>query len=84
MPLLRYRLGDVAIAEADVPCACGRAMPRIRKVVGRLDDILFVPQRGYVGRLDPVFKGLENIIETQIIQETLDTIRVLLVPGAGL
>ncbi len=74
MPLLRYRLGDVAIAEADVPCACGRAMPRIRKVVGRLDDILFVPQWGYVGRLDPVFKGLENIIETQIIQETLDTI----------
>jgi phenylacetate-CoA ligase len=54
-------------------------MPRIAQVEGRLDDILYIPDRGYVGRLDPVFKGLSNIIETQIIQEDLHTITLLMV-----
>lgn len=83
MPLIRYRLGDVAIRRGGMDCPCGRRMPLIEKVVGRVDDILFVPDRGYVGRMDPVFKGLSSILETQIIQEDLDRIRVLLVPAAG-
>jgi len=83
MPLIRYRLGDVAILGPNTLCECGRRMPRIERIVGRVDDILFVPQRGYVGRLDPAFKGLGNIIEAQIIQESLERIRVLLVPDEG-
>jgi phenylacetate-CoA ligase len=80
MILLRYKLGDLAIWSKNSQCSCGRAMPQVESVQGRVDDILFVPGRGYVGRLDPVFKGLSNIIEAQIIQETLEHIHVLLVP----
>jgi phenylacetate-CoA ligase len=83
MPLIRYRLGDVAVAGSDTRCACGRQMPRIERVVGRVDDILFVPSRGYVGRLDPAFKGLDHVIEAQIVQESLAQIRVLVVPDKG-
>ena len=83
MPLIRYRLGDIAVQGPQVECQCGRAMPRIEQVEGRVDDILFVPERGYVGRLDPVFKGLSNIFEAQIIQEDLDHIRILIVPDLG-
>lgn len=80
MPLVRYRLGDVAIRAFPTACGCGRQMPVIAKVVGRLDDVIFVPERGYVGRLDPAFKGLHGIIETQVVQTALEAFEILLVP----
>jgi phenylacetate-coenzyme A ligase PaaK-like adenylate-forming protein len=83
MPLIRYRLGDRAFVGPDERCSCGRRMPRIDRLSGRADDILVVPGRGYVGRLDPAFKGLTHIIETQIVQESSNAIRVLLVPAPG-
>ena len=83
MILIRYCIGDIAIKGPNTLCLCGRLMPRVERIEGRTDDILFVPERGYLGRLDPVFKGLHNIIEAQIIQEELDHVRVLLVPDSG-
>src|SRR5690606_15500097 len=69
-PLIRYRLGDRAIlAPPGTKCACGREMPVVEMVVGRRDDILYVPERGFVGRLDPVFKGTMPLLEAQIVQE---------------
>ncbi len=82
MPLIRYRLGDTAVAGPAGQCECGRRMPRIQRVVGRTDDLIFVPERGYVGRLDPVFKELHGIVEAQIVQESADRLKVLLVPDA--
>ena len=38
MPLIRYRLGDMAVLGAATLCACGRAMPIVECVVGRRDD----------------------------------------------
>ena len=49
----------------------------------RQDDILYVPGRGYIGRLDPVLKGLEGIIESQIVQESLDQLIVYVVPASN-
>ena len=84
MPLLRYRLGDRAIlAPEGERCDCGRAMPVVARVVGRIDDTLYVPERGFVGRLDPVFKGDMAILEAQIEQQSLDHIVVRLVPANG-
>jgi phenylacetate-CoA ligase len=34
MPLVRYEIGDYAVA-AEGDCACGRTLPRIGRVVGR-------------------------------------------------
>lgn len=84
MPLVRYRTGDLARRGPDEPCPCGRTLARISEVIGRTDDILFTASRGYVGRLDPAFKGVEGIIESQIIQETLNCIRLLVVPDPSL
>lgn len=80
MPLIRYRTGDLARRGPDEPCPCGRTLARVDEVIGRTDDILYTASRGYVGRLDPAFKGVEGIIESQVVQETLDHIRVLVVP----
>ncbi len=39
MPFIRYRTGDLA-AWADAPCSCGRGLPLIRDLVGRIDDVI--------------------------------------------
>jgi len=39
MPLVRYRIGDMAVAD-DTACACGRGLPRLRTVEGRVTDFL--------------------------------------------
>jgi phenylacetate-CoA ligase len=39
MPLIRYRIGDMAVLE-DRACACGRGLPRLRTVEGRVTDFL--------------------------------------------
>lgn len=80
MLLIRYKVGDMAVRGPAEPCACGRQMPRIAAIEGRKDDIFYIPARGYVGRLDAPFKGLKHIIESQIIQESLDHINILIVP----
>ena len=39
MPLIRYRIGDMAIYD-ETPCKCGRSLPRLKKVAGRVTDFL--------------------------------------------
>ncbi len=81
MPLVRYRVGDTA-RFATGNCPCGRHMPVIEEIGGRMDDVVFTRERGYLGRLDPVLKGVRNIVESQIEQESLDLLRVRFVPAA--
>lgn len=85
MPLVRYRIGDRgALAAADAPaCACGRALPVLAGIEGRSDDVLWTRDGRAVGRLDPVFKSRLPLLEAQIVQETLDRVRVKLVPADG-
>src|SRR3546814_2899792 len=42
-PLIRYELGDYA--EVGAPCACGRGLPVIRRIVGRQRNRLAPPER---------------------------------------
>lgn len=84
MPLVRYRIGDRgARAPAGSVCTCGRTLPILSHVEGRSDDMLFTRDGRSVGRLDPVFKSRLPIREAQIVQETLDRVRVRYVPDAG-
>lgn len=40
-PMIRYRTGDMTALDYDT-CACGRTMVRMKKTVGRSDDMLIV------------------------------------------
>src|SRR5262249_26202999 len=81
MPLIRYRVGDrVTMAANSESCKCGRTLPLFESIEGRLDDVLFTADGRRIGRLDPVFKTELPIREAQIIQETLNRIRVRYVP----
>jgi phenylacetate-CoA ligase len=56
-------------------------MPVIEEIGGRVDDIVYTRERGALGRLDPVLKGVHNIVESQIEQESLDLLRIRFVPA---
>jgi phenylacetate-CoA ligase len=81
MPLVRYRVGDRGALRLGSPCACGRRLPALASVEGRVDDMLFTRDGRPVGRLDPVFKAALPLVEAQIVQERLDRVRVRYVPA---
>lgn len=83
MPLVRYAVGDRAALPATAStCACGRMLPRFGPVEGRTNDMLVAPDGRFVYWLNPAFYGLP-VREAQIIQESPERIRVLVVPDQG-
>jgi phenylacetate-CoA ligase len=41
LPFIRYRIGDLAVAvDGAAPCACGRGLPRIGTIEGRVQSII--------------------------------------------
>jgi phenylacetate-CoA ligase len=81
MPLIRYRVGDRGRLPAQkLACDCGRTLPCLESVEGRIDDQLLTRDGRRIGRLDPVFKADLPLREAQVIQETLERVRVKYVP----
>ncbi len=86
MPLVRYDLGDLAVpAPADAACACGRTLPMLERLEGRVPDLITVPGGGF---LVPhffvvLFKGLQSVYRYQIVQRRPGRMRVRLVAREG-
>lgn len=78
-PLIRFRLGDLAAWDSD-PCPCGRQMPVLKEIVGRIEDIVTGPDGRQLVRFHGIFADQPNIIEGQIIQEDLSNFVVKVVP----
>lgn len=79
-PMIRYRLGDLAAWDGE-PCPCGRSMPVIKEVVGRIEDVVTGPDGRQLVRFHGIFVNQPNVIEGQIIQENLTTFTVKVVPA---
>jgi phenylacetate-CoA ligase len=78
-PLLRYETGDEA--EVGEPCACGRGLPVLRRIVGRTYEYLILPG-GQRRRVDTGYYRLsqiEAIREFQVVQRALDRIELRVV-----
>jgi phenylacetate-CoA ligase len=78
-PLVRYRLGDLAAWSA-VPCACGRHMPVLEEVIGRLEDVVVGPDGRRLVRFHGVFVDLPSVREGQVIQHAVDRLTIRVVP----
>lgn len=81
-PFIRYRLGDLAAWDA-APCPCGRQMPVLKEVVGRIEDVVVGPDGREMVRFHGIFVNQPHVAEGQIIQEALDLIRVKVVSTAA-
>lgn len=77
-PFIRYRLGDVAMWSGK-RCECGRSLPVLKEVVGRIEDVLISSDGREMVRFHGVFLGIPGIAEAQVIQETLQVIRIKVV-----
>ena len=77
-PLIRYDLRD--LAEADGPCACGRGLPKIRRILGRQRNLLRLPdgRRQYplVGAL--TYRDIAPVRQYQLIQRSLERVTLRL------
>jgi len=78
-PLIRFRLGDLAAWDPE-SCPCGRKMPVIKEVVGRIEDVVTGPDGRQLVRFHGIFADQPNIVEGQIIQETRNDFTVKVVP----
>ncbi len=81
MPFIRYRTGDTgSFTETDDSCPCGRTLPLFKSLEGRKMSFLLLPGGRIVGSaaLSTAFHA-ENIIESQMIQDSTDSITLKLV-----
>lgn len=84
MPLLRYEIGDTA--EWGPPCPCGRGLPVLTRIGGRILDLLTLPD-GRVRRTDFShyrLSKIEVVREYQVVQRSRTRIEMLLVTGRPL
>lgn len=82
MPFIRYEIGDLAI-PSDRVCPCGRSLPLIESIEGRITDII-VCQHGFIlGALFPHLLKDFSVRQYQVIQESLDKIIIKIVPAEG-
>ena len=84
MPLLRYANGDMARPGAG-DCGCGRGLPKLAGIEGRLLDILRTADGRQVfgEHLVYAFLGVSGIDQWQVVQDQRDAWDIALVPGAG-
>ncbi|MBL8793093.1 MAG: phenylacetate--CoA ligase family protein [Planctomycetia bacterium] len=85
MPLIRYRIGDLG-AWAVGDCPCGRHLPRLQQVAGRVTDFLVGPD----GRLvSGVFLATyligqrPSLGQVQLVQEVAGQVRFRIKRGAN-
>jgi phenylacetate-CoA ligase len=81
MPLIRYETGDRGSLDQDDP-SCNKKLPILKSLDGRCNDLILTKDGRSVFWLNPIFYDLP-ITEGQIIQESLEQIRVKIVPAIG-
>lgn len=72
MPLLRYQVGDVAVAGSD-RCPCGRGLPLLERLEGREADYVVTPAGRLISGIsltDHFACQVPGAAQMQIVQET--------------
>ena len=78
-PLIRYRIGDLLKLSIDQTCSCGRNMPVIDEVIGRIEDTVTGMDGREMVRFHGIFINIPAIIEGQIIQNTFSDFEIKVV-----
>ena len=74
-PLLRYRIGD-RMTKGKGSCACGRNMPMIKDIDGRMEDVIKGADGRQMVRFHGLFIGISSIERAQVIQHTIHHIEI--------
>ena len=85
MPLIRYEIGDLASLNFQ-QCACGRSLPLLGPIEGRLTDFLKLPSERMVSGvalLTFVVAHLREVRQVQFIQRDATHVTLKVVPAHG-
>ena len=86
MPFIRYANGDLAVAGPSEPCACGRTLPRLSAVEGRVTETLRNGAGAQVSGLifNVIFAGAlaQRVRQFQVVQHRDGAVTLKLVPVA--
>jgi phenylacetate-CoA ligase len=68
--LLNYRLGDRGVSSRE-KCRCGRTLPLLSELEGRVEDILYLPDGRFIHprAIWAVIKKIEGVLKYQLIQQ---------------
>lgn len=79
MPLLRYEVGD--FAEVGAACPCGRGLPVLKRILGRVRNMITLPsgQKKWPDFASRHYADIAPIQQFQMIQKTLETLEMRLV-----
>jgi phenylacetate-CoA ligase len=82
--LLNYRLGDM-VTLAKGPCPCGRTLPLIESIDGRLTDLVVRPGGESVHALafQTALQDVPGLVYVQVVQDAMDDFRVRVVWAHG-
>jgi phenylacetate-CoA ligase len=84
MPLIRYKVEDVGIPTSR-RCVCGRGLPLMEKVVGRVADFL-IKRDGTkiagVSLIENTLTRIPGIQQMQIVQDSFDLLTLIVVGGS--
>jgi len=80
-PLIRYKIGDYISVASEQKNRCGRSMPVVQEIVGRLEDIVIGQDGREMVRFHGVFINLASVIEAQLVQQEVDDFIINVVPS---
>ncbi|HEB72080.1 MAG TPA: phenylacetate--CoA ligase family protein [Nitrospirae bacterium] len=81
MPIIRYKIGDVG-SPSNVECPCGRKLPMINKIEGRVADYIYTPDKKLISGIsltENFATLLDGVGQIQIIQDKLNHIKLNIV-----
>jgi len=79
-PLIRYKVNDVIELGYDTELTGRPSSKMVAKIMGRDDDYIFLPDGTKIGRVSKVFKGLDDVLFAQIIQDEIESVQLNVVP----
>jgi phenylacetate-CoA ligase len=83
MPLIRYEIGDVGEWADEQNCPCGRHLPLLADVQGRITDFLVLPDGRRISgpALTLIVSDLSAVRQVQFVQKSPGVIILRVVPG---
>jgi len=83
--LLNYRLGDNAVMASE-PCSCGRTLPLLERLEGRVSEMLYLPDGRSISRLtleELYYDELKPTLQFQVVCAACGQMRWRIVPFSG-
>lgn len=82
VPFIRYATGDRGVLSRE-RCRCGRALPLLEKIEGRLMEYFVTPDGRTIpgGSVFYAFYGIDGVEQFKVVQKTVDLFHIQIVTG---